>query len=85
MGDTYQFLLGADVLRGAKGLVDEVAVITGSRVEWSDTRNNMKMVTPLDNPVGPTVIVGVSAAAPPPPPEAAPKLPTWMEAGTTVA
>lgn len=44
-------------MRGAQGLVQEVAIITGSRVEWSDTRNNMKMVTPLDNPVGPSIIV----------------------------
>ena len=41
--------------------MDEVAVITGLHVEWTDTRNCMKMVTPLENPVGPSAIVGVSA------------------------
>ena len=36
MGDMYQFLLGADILRGASGILEEVQVVPDSRVEWFD-------------------------------------------------
>jgi hypothetical protein len=52
MGDGYQFLLGADILRGAEGIIDEVSVVVGSRVEWSDRRHDAKLITWVVNPVG---------------------------------
>lgn len=64
MGDSYQFLLGADVLRGAAGLLEEVQVVTGSRVEWYDRRNDVRMITRLVNPVGPAGAPGVASTSP---------------------
>ena len=66
MGDSYQFLLGADVLRGAEGILDEVSVVTGSRVEWMDRRRDMRLFTRLVNPVGPAGGAGVAQAVPQP-------------------
>lgn len=34
MGEQYLFLVGADVLRGASGLVDRVEVVTGRHLKW---------------------------------------------------
>ena len=66
MGDSYQFLLGADILRGAEGILDEVSVVTGSRVEWMDRRRDMRLFTRLVNPVGPAGGAGVAQAVPQP-------------------
>jgi hypothetical protein len=62
MGDGYQFLLGADVLRGAEGIIDEVSVVVGSRIEWSDRRHDAKLITWVVNPVGSVAGKAVGAA-----------------------
>ena len=66
LGDSYQFLLGADILRGAAGILEEVNVVVGSRVEWVDRRNDARLTTWVINPVGPAGGVGVGGAGPPP-------------------
>jgi hypothetical protein len=62
MGDGYQFLLGADVLRGAEGIIDEVSVVVGSRIEWSDRRHDARLITWVVNPVGNVAGKAVGAA-----------------------
>ena len=66
MGDRYQFLLGADILRGAQGMLEEVQVVAGSRVEWYDRRRDARFITRVVNPVGPVGAPGIGATAPTP-------------------
>lgn len=49
----YQFLLGADVLRGAHGSLAWTNVVTGDRVDWRWGDRNMTYTTELVNRVGP--------------------------------
>jgi hypothetical protein len=39
-------------LRGAEGIIDEVSVVVGSRIEWSDRRHDARLITWVVNPVG---------------------------------
>jgi hypothetical protein len=42
-------------------MLEEVSVVTGSRVEWVDRRNDARLITWVINPVGPARGQGVGA------------------------
>lgn len=68
-------------MRGAEGLLEEVCVVVGNRVEWADCRNDAKLITRVINPVGPAGGQGVGATreAPKKPPTPPPQNSTLAE------
>lgn len=76
MGEEYQFLIGSDVLRGHVGIIDEVRVVAGSRIEWVRESAGMVCVSHAVNQVGPVgkddLVAGTIATLPAPPTVLAP-------------